>query len=73
MYSGGRISISENRKVAWALEGGQTQASGWSTICLKVVMTEKKQSWTPCKQTGTEHHAHPSIKTACSLALILSV
>lgn len=52
--------------------GGWTQASGWSAICLKVVATEKETKL-DAMQTGNEHDAHPNIKTACSLVLILSV
>lgn len=52
--------------------GRWTQASGWSAICLKMVMTEEGMKL-DAVQTGKEHHACPSIKTACSLALILSV
>lgn len=48
----------------WEVDTGQH----WSAICLKMVITERETK-PDAMQTGKD----PSIKTACSLALILSV
>lgn len=57
------------QKVAWALEAGHRPISVWPAICLKMVMTEEGMKLDAVR-TGKEH---PSIKTACSLVLILFV
>lgn len=67
MYSGGRISFSESRKVAWALGGGHRPVL--VSYLPEDGDNRERNTKLDAMQTGND----PSIKTACSLALILSV